>query len=107
MATYIQKGDVIDYTNGTAAKINAGDIVAIGNRIGIAGTDIAVGAVGTLVLEGVFEIPKATGAITVGAELYLDGDGKATATKGQLTTVIGIAVTAAVSADETVKAKLG
>lgn len=107
MATYIQKGDVIDYVNSGAAKIAAGDIVTIGNRIGIAGTDIAVGATGTLALEGVFEIPKATGAVTVGAVLYLDANGKATATKGDLTTVIGIAIAAAESADTVVRAKLG
>ena len=39
-ATYWQRGDAIDYTNGGSAKIEANTVIAFGTKIGIAGTDI-------------------------------------------------------------------
>lgn len=71
MATnYIEDGEVIPYTN-TGAAIASGAVVAIGNLIGVALVDIpATSGVGSVALNGVFTLPKVTGAAwTQGAKL--------------------------------------
>ena len=104
---YIQAGDSIDYKNTGSDKILAGDIVTIGTHVGVAGCDIASGAVGTLHLTGVYEAPKlTTEAVAVGDVLYLNGDGEATKTKGSLTVVMGYAVAAAAEAAAVVRVRL-
>ena len=60
-ATYIQRGETLDYKNSTDAAILAGTVVLFGDRIGVAGGEIPAGAVGDLHVVGVFEIPKKTG----------------------------------------------
>ena len=60
MASYVQKGDVLDYTPGTA--VAAGDVVVIGSLVGVAPRPIAANALGSLAVEGVFSMPCATGA---------------------------------------------
>jgi predicted RecA/RadA family phage recombinase len=60
MASYVQVGDLLDYT--PASAVAAGDVVVIGALVGVAPRAIAANAVGALAVEGVFEIPCATGA---------------------------------------------
>lgn len=60
MASYVQKGDVVDHT--PAAAVAAGDVVVIGSLVGVAPRAIAANALGSLAIEGVFELPVATGA---------------------------------------------
>ena len=60
MASYVQDGDLLDYTPSSA--VAAGDVVVIGSLVGVAPRAIAANAVGALAVEGVFEIPCATGA---------------------------------------------
>lgn len=78
-AIYWQRGETLDFTNNAtgASKIEANTIVALsGSRIGVAGTDIAVGETGSLHVTGVYEMPK-TGdeAIAQGEAVYWDGSG--------------------------------
>lgn len=112
---YVQKGSSIDYTNSGTAVIHAGDIVTLGTRIGVAATDIAVGAVGAVAVCGVFAAPKASGAVTVGSALYYDSTNKnitTTASTGSGETKVdntpaGWAVAPAASADTEVLVKIG
>lgn len=68
-----QDGDVWDYTNTTGAAIKSGDPVAVGVRMGVALTDIAINAVGAVKMSGVFQLPKVTGsAWAQGAKLLWD-----------------------------------
>ena len=60
MASYVQKGDVVDYT--PASAVAAGDVVVIGSLVGVAPRAIAANALGSLAISGVFEMPCATGA---------------------------------------------
>ena len=60
MASYVQKGDLLDYT--PAADVAAGDVVVIGSLVGVAPRPIASGAMGSLAIDGVFSMPCATGA---------------------------------------------
>lgn len=108
-ATYVQPGELIDYTPGSA--VSAGDVVVLGTLVCVAPRDIAAGALGQVATTGVHRLPKATGAITVGALVYWDADGNpvsGTAGSGAATTtstdntLAGKAVLAAASGDATV-----
>lgn len=79
MATnYRHSGDTIDYVNLTGAVIACGAVVILGlMQLGIALVSIAIGAVGSVMKEGVFELPKNTSdAITQGQKLWWDNVAK-------------------------------
>ena len=69
-AIFYQIGDVIDYT--AAEALSFGEVVDLSTRIGVAGADIAKDAAGPVQVTGVYRIPKASGAVTVGQALYWD-----------------------------------
>ncbi len=105
-ATYWQRGETLDYKNTTDSKIEANSILCFGSRIGIAGTDILPGELGSLHVTGVFEMPKtSTEAIEMGTEVYFDGNG-VTNTKSDDTPLAGYAVQAAAASDTVILVKL-
>lgn len=55
-ARYVQKGDAIDFR--PDRDIAAGEVVVLGNLVGVAKLDIKAGELGALALEGVFEMAK-------------------------------------------------
>lgn len=69
---FVQVGNVVDYTAG--ADISSGDLVVMGNTLGVALTDIANGDTGAVAIEGVFSgVPKVSAAVfAVGEKLILD-----------------------------------
>lgn len=115
MATnYIQKGEVMPKTV-AGTDLTSGQVVVTGALVGIALGDYAVGDIAEISLEGVYEVPKATGAISHGAAVYWDADGNpvsGTAGSGAATdtatdnTLMGYAFNAAASGDATVLVKL-
>ena len=106
-AAYWQRGETLDYGNATDTKIEANTVISFGSHIGITGTDILPGELGSLVVTGVFEIDKtATGAIEMGTEVYFDGTG-ITDTKGDDTPLAGYAAQAAAASDTVILVKLG
>ena len=105
-ASYWQRGESIDYTNGGSSKIDANTVIPFGARIGVVGTDIAAGETGSLIVAGVFELPKASGAITAGAVVYWDATNSNITTTSADNTAAGFAVAAAESGDETVLVKI-
>ena len=111
-ATYWQRGEAIDYTNGTGSKIEANEIVVLGSHVGVAGSDIAAGETGALHVFGVFELPKkASEAISAGVDVYWNGTGiTASADDGGNPATpyakAGYAIQAAVADDTTIKVKL-
>lgn len=75
MAKYVQRGETIDFKN-TGSLIFAGDVVALTDRIGVAATEINPGAVGSLNVIGVYDMPATSGEdYTVGQKVYFK-DGK-------------------------------
>lgn len=112
-AEYWQRGEALDYTNATDALIPANTIVQIGSRIGVTGTDIAPGEVGSLHVGGVWEIAK-TGAaeIAMGQTVYFDGTGITDAAddgkEADATTYVevGYAAAPAAAGDTTILVKL-
>ena len=101
---YIESGEVKDFTlSGTVA---AGALVAIGDMVGVALGSGVSGQTIAVSLEGVYEVPKASGAITLGQKLYLDNGAVTTSDNSGANKLVGYAWTAAVSAATTVQVKL-
>jgi len=105
MATRKNSGDMMDYTPG--ADVTAGDVVVVGEIVGVALADIASGEKGALALEGIFEVAcKSADVVTAGALLYWDAtEGEATLTQGT-NNPIGVATTAAADTVVLVDVKL-
>ncbi|RHR51967.1 DUF2190 family protein [Clostridium sp. AF18-27] len=109
-ATYIQPGGNLDYKNNGDAAIEAGDVVVLGDRAGIAGTPIPVGELGSIVMDGVYKIAKKSGeAIKAGKDAYVSDEGitgtSPAPAEGGLPK-IGYAVEDAAEGDAYVKVKL-
>jgi len=113
MKNHIEKGERLLYT--ALSDIASGDPVVVGARLGVACGDIATGETGALDMEGVFSLPKVTGAIGQGADCYFDADGTpvggasnagAITTTSTDNTAAGYAFEAAGSTDTHVRLKL-
>lgn len=104
-AIFVQMGDVIDYT--AAEDLSFGDVVDLATRIGVAGAAIAREAAGPVHVTGVYRIPKATGAVTVGQALYWAKSAKNLTTTADSNTPAGWAVAPAESEDPDVLVKIG
>jgi predicted RecA/RadA family phage recombinase len=105
MARFVQEGEAIDYTPGSA--VAAGAIVVIGSvGIGVAQTAIAANVRGSLIVDGVIEHAKASGAVTFGAKVYYDATNNVLTTTATSNTLAGWAVAAAASGDATATIKL-
>jgi len=111
MTRFIHDGNSIDYTPNSA--VTAGDVVVQGELVGVAKLDIAANALGGLAVVGVFDFPKAGGAVVTfaaGANAYWDAaNSTAVATSGDpagTNKLIGKVVKAAADADTTVRVRL-
>lgn len=106
---WVQKGEKLDFTASTA--LSAGDIVEVDGRVGVAETDIASGAVGTVRVYGVHSITKGSGVtFSVGDDVYWDASAE-TAVNTSLTLdgadlFLGTCVSAAASGDDEVRVAL-
>jgi predicted RecA/RadA family phage recombinase len=105
MKNHVQKGDNITVT--ATADALSGDVVKIGNLVGVAATDAAIGDSLDLVTVGVFDFPKvAADAITIGDAVYWrSSDGLVTGTASG-NTKIGVAVTDAANPSGSVNVRL-
>lgn len=112
-AVRVAGGQKIDYTPGS--DVTGGQVVIIGTIPFIASTDITASVVGSLEVEGIFDVPKATGALTAGDAIYWNttgnpnvgtaGTGAATGTASG-NYLMGVAVLDAASGDTYVRVKL-
>lgn len=101
MKNFYSSGDVIPFANSGSA-IDSGDVVAIGNGVGVAVTDIGAGNTGSVALCGVFLVDKTTSqAWAQGQQLfYVESTGKLS-TAGSGNIPAGVAFLAAGSNDAT------
>lgn len=104
MRNKIQTGNVIDVV--AVADVKSGDLVKVGDLVGVAVTDAATGETFALELKGVYEVPKATGAITAGAKLYLVAADSNVSTTAASNTFAGHAIAPAANGDATVLMRL-
>lgn len=100
MKTFVQKGECMTIT--ASANITSGQVVAVGNILGVATADIASGAQGEICISGVFTVPKVSGAvIAAGESLTWDvsaaafDDNAATPAAGDITGAPAVAFEAA------------
>lgn len=76
---YVHAGEVLQVTVG--ADTNSGEPVVVGDRVGIAKTNMLAGETGSVEFCGVWRLPKvASGAIAQGKKVYLTPGGSITAT---------------------------
>lgn len=108
-AVFVQRGESIDYIPNSA--VEAGDVVVQGELVGVATRPIPANTLGALVVSGVFDFPKETGAstaIAAGANVYWDvADGEATTDADTGTNkLLGKTVQAATDGGPTVRVRL-
>lgn len=105
-ATYLQRGESLDYRNDTTSVIEANSIIRLAEHIGIAGTDIMPGETGDIHVSGVFEIAKSDdGEIAFGTNVYFDGTG-ITATADE-NTAAGYAAEQSAAGKSVIAVKIG
>lgn len=104
-AVYSYSGDTIDYTPTVA--VNAGDIIDLGDFVGIARFPIAANALGTLGVTGVFDIIKSGTAgpvFAVGEPVFFDTTNNLASKSGGI--LVGICFLAASATDTFVRTKI-
>jgi predicted RecA/RadA family phage recombinase len=100
MASFVQDGCVIDYTPSSA--VAAGAVVVLNDLVCVAPVAIAANALGAVAVDGVWALPKASGAIGQGAIVYWDSTNSNITTTSTSNKRAGKASAAAVSGDTTV-----
>jgi predicted RecA/RadA family phage recombinase len=99
---FIHEGSAIDYTPAVAKT--AGDVVLLGDLLGIVRNDIPANRLGALAVEGVFEFPKQAGtALTTGQKVYWDATNLRVAGDPGVGRLVGRVTKDAASADTTVR----
>ena len=104
MKNYIQEGEVVTLT--APYDVASGGGALVGSLFGVAMTTVANGAEGEFATEGVFVLPKASGALSQGAKVYWDNTNKVVTGTATGNTLIGCAIRAAASGDATVQVRL-
>lgn len=92
-ASYMQKGDVIDYTNAAATAVEYHEVLVIGSLVGVAEEPIPKDSTGSVAIVGVFSLPTDAVDITAGAPVYWDAaSGKAVKENSGSLICAGVAV---------------
>ena len=101
--TYVQPGEVIEHA--PASDVDSGAPTIIGSRVGVALVDAPSGVESSFAVVGVYRLPKTSGAIAQGAEVYLTSGGNISTTATDNSRA-GYAWAAAASGDGDVLVKL-
>jgi predicted RecA/RadA family phage recombinase len=92
---FIQPGKVLDYQNGSTARVS-GEVVVIGTKVGICQTAIAANAIGAVMICGVHRLPKVSAnTMAQGALVYWNSTDSAMTTTASGNTLAGVAANAA------------
>lgn len=79
MNNKIQNGQYLSYTNTAGTPIEGGSIVVLDPTgkafVAVATKHIPAGGTGIVDTEGVYKFPKASGAISLGAAVFIDASG--------------------------------
>lgn len=96
-AKYVQRGDSVDFT--PSVDMEAGEIVRLGNLIGITKIPIPAGKLGSVSVTGVFDVIKPAGiTFSIGESVYW-ANGSASKTGSFL----GMAIAPAGTASDSVR----
>lgn len=103
MKNFIQNGDYIDVP-GPSGGVSSGDLVKIGQLIGVAVVDADEGEMFSMAMTGVFELPKDGDAeFEIGDYVYFDGT---ECTDDDEDDLVGVAVMDAAEAAPVVRVRL-
>lgn len=105
-AAFWQRGETIDRINDTAKTIPANTIQAIGKRIGVVAMEAAPGQKYSVNVVGVYSFPKASEAITAGADVYWDNTNEVITATAESNILAGYAIADAAAADAVVSIKI-
>jgi len=106
MATRKCEGNSMPYTPSSA--VTGGDVVVVGTIVGVAPVDIAANALGSLDIEGIFEVANlTTDVVAAGDVLYWDAGNSRSTKIASTHKVLGFATTAAGNGVVVVEVKLG
>jgi predicted RecA/RadA family phage recombinase len=100
----IQDGEALALAAPYAVASGGGAL--IGSIFGVAVTALANAEIGTFQLCGVYTLPKATGAATLGAKAYWDNASKNVTPTSTNNTLIGVFVAAYASGDTSALVRL-
>lgn len=104
-AIYVQQGAALDFT--PTEDVKNGEVVSLGTRIGVAAGDIPKGSTGTVHVEGVYRLAKASGeALTMGAAVYYSVESDAVTATAEGGVPAGYAAAPAAANDAAVPVKL-
>jgi predicted RecA/RadA family phage recombinase len=109
LTRFLHNGDTIDYT--PTVEVAVGDVVVLGELVGVANRNIQANTPGGLTVTGVIDFPKATGGgsgIAFGSKVYWDAAAKQATTNAAsgANKLIGKTVHAAADADATACVRL-
>lgn len=91
MTSEIRDGDIVQHLAGS--NIASGDVVVIGNRVGIAIADIASGSSGAVKMVGCYSVTKVSAqAWAAGDEIFWDASASKFTTVGTANTFAGHAM---------------
>jgi len=105
-AQFVHDGKAVDFI--PTADVAAGSIVVQGDLVGITKRDIKAGSLGSIAVEGVFDIPKDPALaieFEAGTKVYVDEDGIVSADDVG-TTYLGKVVADAAATDSFVRVRL-
>lgn len=105
MRNFIQDGNVVTLV-APSGGVLAGAGILVGGLFGVAATSAAEGADVEASVVGVFDLVKATGAVSAGAALYWDAAAKKVTGTATGNTLVGVALKAAGSSDPTARIRL-
>lgn len=100
MKNFVQAGSAITATAPTGG-VSSGDPVLIGNLFGVAAIDAAEGAETELVVQGVYELPKASLTVTAGGIAYFDESAGVVSTDDDTGSNLRVGIFVAAAADST------
>lgn len=105
MKNFVQAGDILDFTAPSGGVVG-GNAYVIGAAFAVAVSTEDEGETFAGLVEGVVNLPKASGAITEGALVYWDNTAKTVTTTASSNKKIGYATAAQASGDAAVNVKL-
>jgi predicted RecA/RadA family phage recombinase len=105
IADYVSGPDTIDYT--PTADTVAGTVVVQGTQVGITKVAIAANKLGTLHVQGLFDVDSASGTTFAAGALVYWNAGSAKATSTNTDVLMGRAAVAKVSGQLKVRVRIG
>lgn len=105
MKNFVKEGDVVTATPATAVTGGAGYLA--GSFFGVAVVDVAAGASGEFVAEGIVELPKAAVAVAFGDRIFWDTANKVVTNVGAGKQCVGVAVADAAVGASVAQVRLG